>query len=467
MPPGPGGGITIAGVDDGGSRMRTIGMILAGWVVACCAMGCASEVVGTAPQGSPDGGDTDNPTPPGFAPKVLASSQASGAWGSVYTIEGEDLDRGSQRVAFGSPLGNPSFVERSSPQVVSWTSTKIEVKVPFPADGPVSVGDVEAGAFVSTFAVSKKGLMHGGVDPMAILATRPGELVVASTRNDGAGGTEGFLYRMTADGAEDEQIELRRAALLRDASGPFAVLEDEAFGHTMLSLASPGATPAPATGLPAEYIAGSGTDATGAYVWTATKTTLTRHRLTESTWTADRTISGVYGSARVVAAAADDSITLFTSTHDGGLFDSFDNVYAQVAAPGSTQLEDAESIVSDMDDSTFNYRAWTKSGGRSVVRFCATDERGVEFDGRACFYWSRESNEAQFEPIDFVQIDGNGPDAASATCEDDALVVTAGGVKTTVLSPCRHVAAFTRDPDGKPALLIAHLGQYHFVFAKE
>jgi hypothetical protein len=443
--------------------MRTYGCILGVSVFVASAAGCSSEVVGDL---APDAGtDVSVPPPAGVGAIVTATSPAAGSWGTVYTIEGTHLDRGAQAVAFETTIGADVVVQRSSPFVVSWTSEKIEVKVPFPADGAVSVSGVAAGSFASAFAVGKKGLTHGGVDPTAILATGPGELVVASTRKVSGTTSEAFLYRMTATDAGDLPVTFARAALLRDASGPFAVLEDTALAHSLVSLA-PGQVPAPVGDLPAARIVGSGTDATGAYVWTSSGSALTRHRRAAGAWSADRTVSGAYGAVRALAAADDGDLSLFTTTEGGGTFDDYDVVHAQHAGADDVTFGESATIIGDVDDSTFGYRVWARSGGASVVRFCATDERGVEFDGRACFYWSKAASGVPFTQADFVQLDGSGDGAATATCEDDVLVVTAGATKTKVLHPCRNVAGFTRDPEGKPALLVAHGAEYRFVFAK-
>lgn len=439
-----------------GSRYGGVWAIVLSSVAAC--------------SGGDDGPTTaapPRPPPPARPPEEIAivvtsSSPPSGPWGTVFTIEGDDLDRGAQKVTFETAFGGEVAVERSSPFVVSWRRSKVEIRVPFPADGAVAIDGVPAGTFSSTMAVGKKGLVHGGRDPSAVLATAEGELVVASSRLVQGSGRESFLYRMEAEDAEDLPFSHQSATLLRDESGPFAILEQEGFAHARADLSGAGGDPTPIADLPAARIIGSGTDATGPFVWTLSGTVATRHRLAAGAWTADRTVADAYGNVRAVASAPDGTLALFNTTQGGGAFDDYDIVRVQYAGPAGSAFGPVATIVSDMDDSTFSYRVWSKDANAMVVRFCATDEDGVEFDGRACFYWSSDATAAGWGKVDFLQYDGG----ASARCEEDVLVVEENGTKTDAIFPCRNVAAFTHDPAGRPVFLVGWRQEYRFVFPK-
>lgn len=397
---------------------------------------------------------------------ITKTHPSSGTWGTEYTIEGKALSLANE-VTFETPAGEPLTVARNAKTVVTWGDGRITVKVPFPADGKVTVGGLAAGTFASTFAVSTSSFQRGSREPSEMMALGRDTVVVVATRNSSASAIEPTLYRMHRDAdAEELPVTFQRAALLRDETGPFAVLETSTFAHARVALDGDDATSVAIADLPNERIVGSGSDATGPYVWTTSGTTVTRHRLAAGAWTPDRTVSGTSGSVRALAASDDGNLALFTTVQGGGLLDDYDVVYAQPAGAADVAFGSTAAIVGDMDDSTFGYRVWAKDGGATVVRFCATDEDGVPFDGRSCFTWAKEPSAAAFARVDFLQHDGGGADAATATCEDDTLVVSSGTTKTPVMSPCRDVAAFARGTDGRPVFLAGSRGKYLAVLPK-
>lgn len=411
------------------------------------------------------------PPPPPAPPremKVTKSHPRSGTWGTKYTIEGTALSLANE-VTFETPAGEPVTVARNAKDVVAWSDGHITVKVPFPADGKVTVGGLDAGTFASTFAVSKSTFKRGTREPSAMMAIGPDTVVVVATRSSSASAIEPTLYRMHRDAeAEELPVTFKAAVLLRDETGPFAVLETSTFEHARVALDADGddAAPVAIADLPNERIVGSGSDATGPYVWTTTGTTVTRHRLAAGAWTPDRTVTGTSGSVRALAASGDGNLALFTTVQGGGLLDDYDVVYTQPAGGADAAFGSTAAIMGDVDDSTFGYRVWAKDGGATVVRFCATDEDGVEFDGRSCFTWAKQPSAAAFARVDFLQHDGTGADAATATCDNDTLVVTSGTTKTPVTSPCRDVAAFARGTDGRPIFLAGSRGKYLAVLPK-
>lgn len=443
--------------------MRNVALVIVS--VLFVASGCGDDR-DEAPASAPDRARAPSPPAPPREMRIEKTHPSSGTWGTEFTIEGTALSLANE-VTFETSGGEPVTVARNAKTVVSWGDGRITVKVPFPADGKVSVGGIDAGTFASTFAVSKSTFQRGLREPSAMMAIAPDTVVVVATRISSASAIEPTLYRMHRDAdAEELPVTFKVAVLLRDETGPFAVLETSTFAHSRVALDGDGAAPVAISDLPNERIVGSGSDATGPYLWTTTGTTVTRHRLAAGAWTPDRTVTGTSGSVRALAASDDGNLALFTTVQGGGLLDDYDVVYTQPAGSSDAAFGSSAAIVGDMDDSTFGYRVWARDGGATVVRFCATDEDGVDFDGRSCFTWAKQPSAAAFARVDFLQHDGTGADAATATCEDDTLVVTSGATKTPVMSPCRDVAAFARGTDGRPIFLAGSRGKYLAVLPK-
>ncbi len=429
------------------------------------ASACASEVepyYGSGP--APSSTSPAPPKVPAPGPEVVTASPSSGSWGTLYTIEGTHLDV-APYLSFATKVGEPVTLTKTGRSIVSWTSTKIVVKVPFPADGEVKLAGEAVGTFDATHAVTKA-FKRNEREPYAVMSTAPGELVVAATQRPGTTDIPLFV-RVSAKGVTELSGAFDRAWLFRDNTEPFAIVTTGGV-PSYRSLATDDDVTTPIADLPAKPIIGNGADATGAYVWLADGATVTRYRRdTGGAWASDRSITSAAPGIRALASTDDGTLALFSTTHGGGLFDDYDNVWVQETPSNGGAFTSTSSIDHDVDDSTFGYRTWAKDGGHFSLRYCATDEGANSFDNRICYYWSKTPDTA-WTSVAFLQFSGGSADAAVATCEtDDVLSVTGKSGKQTVLHPCRDVAGFAVDESGGVLLLAAYEGNYYLASPKK
>lgn len=120
--------------------------------------------------------------PPPEPPAVTSVSPEQSHWGAVVTVTGTDLGDAADADALLTVGENWATAPGDDTHVLTWTPTRIEVRVPFPEQGEVTVttrgGTTPAGTFHSNWAL---GTPYAGPDAelASSLSALPGTVALA------------------------------------------------------------------------------------------------------------------------------------------------------------------------------------------------------------------------------------------------------------------------------------------------
>lgn len=409
-------------------------------------------------------------SPPG-PPVVDELSPSDGPWGSVVTILGTDLGSTSSSAALriGASGAELVLTPDDAPQgaIESWTENHVSFRVPFPAEGSVtletSLGSAQAGEFTPTWAAGPNRAAGPATEVIASLAPEEGVLVVLLASGELLEIGDAIVEKsVTAP-----EADLETAALYVSTSGEVeAVAFSKATPLELIHLA------ADASGLSAvpTGITGAWQEAliSGGYAWLRDETGWSRASPKSGAWTIDVGPIGdpaPSGGLRAAAATSDGALHVVWNVETGDLFDDLEAPFMASVPAGGSDFGGAKQAGNSLDD----YLTVLELEGRGAgmrLYWCGSDVDPVLGTPResACdtLYVSSggTSVEPKFKEDDQSRFVFTESLVGAAFCgADGALELTTDTLAESgepAIWPCPRLLAAEIDPAGWFLPLIVH-----------
>lgn len=330
-------------------------------------------------------------------PRVERMSPAAGDYGSLVTIEGQDL-RGSDSARSedlavllaedGNPGREIAFravnVDRKQGPVVSTSDTEIELRFPFPHGGKVRVqtdlGEAEAGSFTPSWRPGPGFELPAMMDAMVL----PGGAIAVVADDDADAPARLAVFDGDRSAAFDlprGRHKLRAARFFRrsdDVIEGVALSGDEPPELLYLAEKSGAFTLEPTGVRSTQAFLAAGVDAAGSYAWVHPPSGGTVRVRPSSSWAVDRgPIADPPDLDDALAAAVmPDGTLLFAADEiDNDFLDTTSNAVLCMLPPDASAFAACEQAAGPVDDYvTAITLTVAPSGDRIKLDYCSKNE---------------------------------------------------------------------------------------------
>jgi hypothetical protein len=430
-----------------------------------------------APQAEPEPAPVALPEPvPAAAPDAAAPAPASAPsvatfgpeqshWGATVTITGTDLRGADASLSVGDEL---TITPNDATYVLSWTEDRIEFRIPFPHQGPVTVttgaGSVPAGSFQSEWA---PGTPYASADlaVAASVAWAPGSLALAfESASALVASYDGDIW-VESELTAPEPLLAGSLRLYTTQGGELA-----AFGlgqaRELWTFSGASSWSAEETGFAVQEEAALAGGPEGGVVWQLTAQGWQRLHSGPDGWVVDAGPAADPGSSlpdRAVAATSAGSLIVAYSADTGNFLDDLGAPYFYQLSDGETEFEGPLVGGSSVDDYLTSL-ALVDRGRGFLVEYCGSDVDPLSLSGTDHRCYSAAHSDRGAEDLSALrEADGaryafTQQDVAVAYCDDsdqtrvtrDDRATDPGKVATW---PCAEIASLEIDPRGDFVLL--------------
>jgi hypothetical protein len=412
------------------------------------------------------------------APTVTNVGPNTGDYGTVITIDGDNLDGADVKVVLASS-GGPITLDKVTGAVLSPLEAKsknqIQFKYPFPAEGQMSLvsskgGTMNIGSFVPTW---KPGAPLTGkllrTDLLGAVSPAPNTLVSVF---DGVSGP----YFVIADGSSIKTVAYERgaSALLRanlyvaangDVGGFFATGTPPQLWQMKLSNGVATTTNTGVTLTATKSFFAGGSDTTGPYAWVR-KTAGSIERVRPPTWATDKTVTEPGASTNSVSGGIGPDGTLFMvwGKDIKSLLDDYAVPYAAKLGPAATTFASETAVGPKADD----IMIWTRvrgagPSGQLITFYCASDSgafASTTVDCKEGYVGLSGTLEMQSATIKDKTVGFDGTKTMSMTCDAATRVLSIGAADNVALQvpalyPCPTQVAVGVDSTGKALVMVS------------
>ncbi len=393
-------------------------------------------------------------------PVVDSFAPETGPWGVQVRIDGTDL--GSAQRAASLWVGDgPALEPGDSPDIVSWSETRVVLRVAFPGAGVVTLetdeGSVDAGEFTPSFVASEPFELDDGEKVLASASLAPDHVAVL-INSDPLTVAEFDSGAWTSSELPDVAVREDSLALYGDSNGALAAVAlsattpPEIVTYTLDS----GTWSEQMTGLEVtdSYAIAGAVD--GAVVWYFDADGWYRVRPIDDVWQQDKgPIDNPYENTSLnqVMAMSDGALITVRSKNTGNLLDETGAPFVRFFEVDDDVFGPESRAGDHVDDYLTSIELFSRGRG-VVIEYCALDE-SVGGGGRTNCYWAtfRQNGGLTRRSIDENEFNRHAftpTSEALLRCDSDLGSIAANDPNTedVWVWPCLEHAAFEVDPAG-------------------
>lgn len=431
---------------------------------------------GGASNPDPPGEDAATPRPAHGPPDVEGFSPDEGPWGTTVTVSGSELGSDLRPGVFLT-IGDSLVLDPEDDAVVTWTETQIELRIPFPHSGTISVetpeGSATVGEFPAPYLLSPVVAVEVGASVVASVSLEPGSLALALDTDPvvvvAFDGSDWTTHELPDAGLRTNSVRLYgeggalKAFGLTTGGSPEIVdftQGDSGWEATSTSIV-----------VSEQYAIAGGPD--GAVVWFSVADEWTRASVGAAGWSVDKgPIADPIADEELHAATAtsDGSLYLARALDTGILFDDLGAPFVSQLTPAGTDFDPEIRVGASVDDYVTSLELVDRGRGL-LVEYCGSDVDPLNVTGTdyrcytaaltsAGLNLKSSSNEVEFRAYHAATTNK----WIVGSCDrNEGTVLTEGEAATLVANltwPCVDFGGVELDPDGAPVVAVRHAGGF-------